>query len=561
MTGNRSLNAIGIDFRAENLTRPHILGTIRAMYPRPLPNLLRPRASLVWMSVLLSANPLHSEVAETPLAVESLRNVRLRERSGILRLALPAALPPGGDLTTGTVSTAMGEIQLNKDLPATPGDAAWIFLALDTQFATQAYLWALPIVAYAEWNNAQNRFGATGTDLVSYTTYEDKLGLLTANPSSAYALAFTDLAETGPLVVEIPAGPLAGGIGDFWQRTLAEIGEGGPDQGMGGKYLLLPPGQKAPKVEEGEYHFVPCSRNLVRIGFRGAEGDPAAAKTLFSQIRLYPHSLRDSPPPTRLLNPGGEKWYAGQPRGIKYWEVLHSALQHDPVDERDRFHMAMLRELGIEKGKPFTTDPANLRILLEGSKSGELIAKTISFSSRSENSRHWSDRRWEHTSLVKNTEQRDDHYDQLLERSARFYETMTKTSGAISTTPGVGSAHVAAYTDKNGAWLDGGTSYQLRIPPQVPAKHSWSVALYDMDTRCFIENETRSADRSSSMDLLKDDDGAITLHFGPTAPEGREKNWVQTVPGRPWFTYFRLAGPLEGYFDKSWVLGDVEGVR
>jgi len=262
-----------------------------------------------------------------------------------------------------------------------------------------------------------------------------------------------------------------------------------------------------------------------------------------------------------LLSPGGKKWYGGQPRGIAYWERLHSALQDDPVDERDRFHMAMLRELGIEKGKPFSPDARNQRILLEGAKSGELIAKTISFSSRIANSRHWPDRRWEYPSLVKNTEQRDDHHDQLLERSARFYESMMKTNGAISTTPGVGQSQIAAYTDKGGAWLDGGKNYCLHIPPRAPAKQSWSVTLYDMDTRCFLENEKRSADRSSRMDLEKNADGSITLHFGPSAPEGMEQNWVQTVPGRPWFTYFRIDGPLEAYFDKSWVLGDIELMR
>jgi hypothetical protein len=47
-----------------------------------------------------------------------------------------------------------------------------------------------------------------------------------------------------------------------------------------------------------------------------------------------------------------------------------------------------------------------------------------------------------------------------------------------------------------------------------------------------------------------------TWWFGPTAPEGEETSWMQTTPGRQWFSNFRFYGPLEPYFDRSWKLGD-----
>ena len=40
-------------------------------------------------------------------------------------------------------------------------------------------------------------------------------------------------------------------------------------------------------------------------------------------------------------------------------------------------------------------------------------------------------------------------------------------------------------------------------------------------------------------------------------PPARESNWVQTIPGQHWFSYFRFYGPLETYFDRSWKLGDI----
>ena len=45
----------------------------------------------------------------------------------------------------------------------------------------------------------------------------------------------------------------------------------------------------------------------------------------------------------------------------------------------------------------------------------------------------------------------------------------------------------------------------------------------------------------------------------PEAPEGKEANWIQTIPGKGWFTaVFRLYGPLQPWFDKTWQLNDIQ---
>ena len=88
----------------------------------------------------------------------------------------------------------------------------------------------------------------------------------------------------------------------------------------------------------------------------------------------------------------------------------------------------------------------------------------------------------------------------------------------------------------------------------------WSVTLYDIDTRALIVNDQKIADRSSRMDLRKNDDGSVDIYTGPTAPAGFEKNWIPTVPGKNWFAYFRFYQPTEPYFDRSWPLPDFEQV-
>ena len=46
---------------------------------------------------------------------------------------------------------------------------------------------------------------------------------------------------------------------------------------------------------------------------------------------------------------------------------------------------------------------------------------------------------------------------------------------------------------------------------------------------------------------------SVDLYFGPELPEGApESNWVKTVPGKGWFTLFRLYSPKKPFFDQSW---------
>jgi len=46
-------------------------------------------------------------------------------------------------------------------------------------------------------------------------------------------------------------------------------------------------------------------------------------------------------------------------------------------------------------------------------------------------------------------------------------------------------------------------------------------------------------------------DGSVDVYFGPKAPAGFENNWVQTIPGKGWFTILRLYGPLDPWFNKK----------
>ncbi len=129
---------------------------------------------------------------------------------------------------------------------------------------------------------------------------------------------------------------------------------------------------------------------------------------------------------------------------------------------------------------------------------------------------------------------------------------------------GKGSQYAMGVLDSKGNYLDGSKNYTLNIPANVPAKDFWSVVMYDPQTRSELQTDQPLPSVSSQRTpLVTNEDGSITLYFGSTnnAPEGKEANWLQSVPGKGWFVLFRLYGPLEPWFDQTWQPGEFELIK
>lgn len=462
--------------------------------------------------------------------------------------------------TTGTVESRLGKIELMNGYP-TDATAKKMYDDIDFQRACQAYLWALPLMGMAQWQAEQlNKFGAGNLDFVDYLTFTDKLGLLTANATTPYVMAFPNMKDTGPLVLEVPAGLTAGGILDFWQRPLSDTGQTGPDKGAGGKYLVLGPGD--PEVKPDGYFVVRSSTVNIWIGSRALDSDREKALATIAAFRIYPYSQRDNPPKaTAHLTPNGRKWSGEQPRGMAYWEGLARLINEEPAQERDRMILGMLQPLGIEKGRPFNPDARQRQILIEAAQVGEVMARTIGYEKRFSGVKVWPGKQWDISLFLKETSQEAPHYTQFDERTSWFYEAVGVSIGMMGRTVGFGQVYLEAAKDAQGQWLDGSKTYQLRIPPNAPVAQFWSFTVYDNETRCFVDTGV-APDRSSRDNIVKNADGSVDLYFGPKAPAGKpETNWIKTIPGKDWFTYFRLYGPTQAYFDRSWVLPDIETVK
>jgi len=452
------------------------------------------------------------------------------------------------------IETRIGTLEFTHDFAnGYPTDATVekLYDERDFQRACQVYIWSLPAVAFKAWQRGVTKgLGARNGQIVAILSYEARRGILTANATTPYYLGFADL-SAGPLVLEMPARGVQGAINDSWQNAI-------PDTEKPGKYLVLAPRQKAPDNVAG--YVVRHSPTVnVFLGVRLTDPDPESAKEALSHLQMYPYTQRDNPPKMEILDSGTKAWSGLPPRGMEYWERLNDVIQSEPVEPRDIFFHAMLRPLGLEKGKPFKPDARQTKILTDAALVGEAMAKANSADRRFAGGKYRSDAHWDFA-LQLDADDPGAFWNLLDERASWFYEAVGAGAAMAPKRPGPSSAYLGAYKDKTGKWLDGGTSYRLRVPPNPPIKLFWSVTVYDIDTRALILNEHKIADRSSRMDLRKNDDGSVDIYCGPTAPAGFEKNWIPTVPGKNWFAYFRFYQPTEAYFDRSWPLPDFEQV-
>lgn len=450
-------------------------------------------------------------------------------------------------------------LQFRNDYP-TNKTVDKLYDAIDFQRACQAYIWAIPIVNMDALFIGQHKdFGANFNQPIVIQAYATAKNVgLTANNNTIYALVPFELSKNGPVVIDSPPGAY-GVIDDWWQRPITEVGPLGPDKGKGGKFLLLPPGYSG-KIPKG-YFPVPSTTNKAYYVGRGfvKNGDIQTAINTLKQIKVYPLSQSAHPAPN-IITDGSKPAYTIAPRGFEYWQRLSDIINTEPVQERDRFFMAMLKPLGIEKGKPFNPNERQKRILTQAVDVGFRMAQTISMAPRTENIIAYPGTHWEYV-LPLNPNQETANYSQLDERTDYTFEAITVAKGMVLKIPGVGSQYFSAAKDKTGEWFDGGKNYVLHVPANVPAKEFWSVIAYDNSTRSIIENGVEKTSVSSNDKHKTNSDGSVDIYFGPTAPAGKEANWIKTVPNKGWFTYFRWYSPTEAFFDKSWKLGDAKEVK
>ncbi len=445
----------------------------------------------------------------------------------------------------------------------TPETSRKLFDEMDFQRAVQAYLWGYPAVSFESIRvTAKRDLHVDFNDLgIADKFVHPESVWLTANDTTIYAFVNIDVAQ-GPVVMDIPPGAIVGLLDDFWQRSVTDVGLPGPDGDKGGKFLLLPPDYDG-EVPPSGYHVLRAKMNNHNLLVRGiiVDNDVPDAVERVRKTRVYPWSERENPKPNKFVSISGKLIDTTPPGGIEFWARLATVIDNNPVQEHDRFFMAMLKPLGIEKGKPFKPNAHQKAILEEAAALGDAMARNVMYenSQRESHTAAFPDTRWEWVILVKPS-QETETYSQLDERLQYTYGAIYLSPAIGVMKAGPGANYIQAFRDKDGNHFDGGKSYRLHVPANPPASAFWSLSLYDSATRSMVQNPTNDAARSGYDDVNMNDDGSFDLYFAPDAPAGQESNWIETVPGRGYYPMFRFYSPTAPLFDGTWTLPDVESI-
>ena len=461
------------------------------------------------------------------------------------------------------IETSFGTLEFEFGAFPTEASAKKIYDETDLQRATQAYIDFLPALsAYGIVKSQIRDFRYKSSSDVAVAAgpgWTPSEPHLTGNNSTVYANVSLDLKIDGPTVVECPPG-MNGTADDITFKFLVDIGAVGPDKGKGGKFLFLPPGYTG-AVPDG--YFVvhsPSYRIWVLLrGFGEVGTGDQAVEWFRKRMKVYP--LETGPREGKFFNASGYGINPLPPEDGSAFEMLNEIIQYEPAELFDKEQLGRLATLGIEKGKRFNPDERMKKIFDQAAKQGVAMSRAIVFASRDPEIKYWPNRNWEKM-FVRNTEFLRNGYNDIDARTLWHYQAIVMSPYLLSTTPGAGTAYLTTFRDKNGVYLDGAKTYRMRVPANPPVKRFWAVTAYDPRTRGLLDaggnmNKTVGSNEKPEVNA----DGSIDVYFGPKAPKGKEKNWVPTNAKKGFFLVFRFYGPLEGYINKTWVLGDLEEIK
>jgi len=475
--------------------------------------------------------------------------------------------------TADEVKTSIGTLRFKNGMP----DKATIDEAydyLDLARAVNVFMDTQPGVSMWGFRNGMRAAGVPDNTLMTMEQMTDSTGMyLTPNTVTPQTYTFLNLKD-GPVVMEVPPGVL-GPADDMWFRHIGDIGIAGPDQGKGGKYLFLPPGYKG-EVPETGYFVIESPTYGVWAPFRNfaIDGDvKPAIESMLKHTRIYPLSEAGQPHgPLPNKNASMMEINTIQPNTYKYWLDLNELVQEEGAKQMGPEIAGNIAAIGIEQGKPFNPDARMKRILTEAAAIGNATARAVLWAPRNEEAYVFGkEHAWFNPFQGGYQFQLEDGVRNIDGRTIYHFLATGVTPAMEAKMVGKGSQYVVAAKDIDGNWLDGSKNYKLTLPANIPQENFWSLTNYDTQTRSMQQTDYKypaigagkgfPADGSPNGAVQQNSDGTTDIYFGPKAPRGLESNWIQTAPGRGWFTIFRLYSPLEPWFDKTWRPGDIVLVK
>ncbi|MGD8269744.1 MAG: DUF1214 domain-containing protein, partial [Desulfobacterales bacterium] len=369
-----------------------------------------------------------------------------------------------------------------------------------------------------------------------------------------------------------------------------------------GKFLLLPPGYDGPMPDDG--YFVGRSTTDRIFAFGRSflkDNDPKpTVETIKKALKIYPYTtggwgtsiatLLEGKTPVQKPAPiKPVKFIEGTrlavntlpPSDHTFYDLLNEVVQDEPGGTLSPEIMGSFAAIGIVKGKPFKPDARMQKILAEAANVGAATGRSLNWRFREKDGwayypgSAWYNMLWQggynfETPPPAVTKEGIKPYPptgyRTLDARFGFFSVATGVTPAmIMRLTDVGSQYLIAAVDSDKKYFDGAKTYKVRLPPNIPENNFWSFTVYDNQTRSMLRTPQRYP-RAGSQSYptpaaVADADGSYDIYFGPQAPKGKEANWIQTVPGKGWFTILRIYSPLQPFFDKSWRIGEIELVK
>jgi len=501
----------------------------------------------------------------------------------IIPAALLASLSIVGCQQTGQQTGAQSPSSQYDKLASMPyvesylqkDDTTALKTELVFQRAVQAYIWATPALNMLAMKEGKDKTFGPGYNVLPI--FKERLNaktqITTPNSDVIYALGFLDLKEDGPTVMDAPPG-LQGIIDDFWQRPIrsegmiggrqwaGDVGLPGPDQGKGGKYLILPPDYTGP-IPKGYLTF--RSRTYgVMVLLRGFFKDPKQLSEpvkVMEQTRFYPLGKEGTAKAMQYPDASTTPADMIYPMDGTAFDMLSRFVDHEYVDTTDMEMRGTLAGFGIVKGQPFAPDAATRALLDKAARTASRMGHAIGYEGTAmiPGFRYYADRKWINP-FPGNADFTADTFNNIDARTGFFTYAFSASPGMAIKMENIGAKYPAAYVDSDGNFLRGEQSYVLHLPPDIPAAIFWSVTLYDPVTASEIDNGQAFPSINTMDRPITNADGSTDIYFGPRSP-GEGKNYIATVPGKGWFTLLRLYGPKKGFFDQTWKPDDIKKVQ
>jgi hypothetical protein len=496
-------------------------------------------------------------------------------------------------------SDRLGTLEFRDGAPSEK-TAALLYDNLDFVHGVEAFLRAIPGASLVAARRGFRSVGAEDNTFLMFSELMDSASLfLTGNCDTVYFWGFVDLSD-GPMVLDVPSvkapSGILGTIDDMWFQWVTDIGLPGPDRGAGGKYLMVGPGYGGPVPDSGFHVFHARTTRVTVIGRAFmVDNDPAVpVEAIRSGFRVFPYvpgaegtavasflagrtplGAAKPAPETRFIEASGLEMNTVFPNDFSFWETIDELVQEEPPEAADPELLGLLATVGIVHGKRFAPDERMRKILEDAAVVGNATARTVTFAARPEEGfGFYPDSEWCSALFVGGYEFLDpppqifpdgpvfpssDGARKLDSRTNFFYMATGATPAMCMRLTGIGSQYIYAMRGSDGAFLDGGRDYRLTLPADIPESRFWSVILYDRQTRSMLQTDQHLPRLGSQSGTVETNpDGSTDIYFGPTAPEGKANNWLQTVPGKGWWPILRLYSPLQPFFDKSWRPSEIE---